>query len=656
MAVMEAGTFTKRTKPKYIRLDGIDLLPRGPVQFEMTNIHQRKVSMGDPGPDSHPTNSTITQHSWEGGGQIGEADPASDMMRFDWATMLTEYPHFLTLPPKTYTYGADGQTFSFCLGDYPFGDAAEMHFQIGNEVKKYNAGTDSLTTVTTMTVSAANKGAVYRVQTGASAGQIKMFIPGRGSGYDIYNGTTVTNIAGLQVVDFAVWDNKLFALDTTGKLWWATDPMTAPAGWTNVASLADGSDPRRVVNYVNRADADTLYVITNSAVWGLDFTNARLVKSYFSYPRHPRQGWGAEHWRGELWTSVGQGAHTYDLNQVTPRGIDRDSGTPPQYRGYVTDIVGSYNDLFMYIKGTAVEEGGSGPEEETLDVGGGDDTIHASSFSNSSNNLIASWNGIGFHYRWAGVGVNPGNMYVSQANTQYNLWWANDGKLLKQMLPIDYFNPADPFSPAFTHEESGEFYSPWYDWGWPDQVKLLKRLEFGVRTASATEYIEIFYKLDEDTNPWISLATITGAGRHAFPVGLDTENPVMPDGSPCYIGEAHNQFKIKMIFHRDPDDDTKRPVLDWWSAVGRKVLNPIRTWRFSVDLTKQSMRNYPGASVDFLQTLAQEPRAIQFDIMDESYMVEVVALAGPKDVASQEKASFVTVHLLEANDILIPLP
>jgi hypothetical protein len=68
------------------------------------------------------------------------------------------------------------------------------------------------------------------------------------------------------------------------------------------------------------------------------------------------------------------------------------------------------------------------------------------------------------------------------------------------------------------------------------------------------------------------------------------------------------------------------------------------------------MRNYPGASFDFLQTLAQEPRAIQFDIMDESYMVEVVALAGPKDVASQEKASFVTVHLLEANDILIPLP
>jgi hypothetical protein len=663
-----------RTKPRYVRLNGVDFRPRGPVQFELTNIHARPINLGDPGPTNHPTNSTITQHSWAGGGQIQYANPNADMERFDWATVMTEYPHYLTLAPQTLTYHPQDSLFSMCLGDFPFGDSATMWFQSANDLYHYDASTDTLVAGPTLSVTAVGAGTVYRVQAGTQQDQVKLFIPGGSTGYDIFDGTNVTHKSGISVVDFAVWDDKLFALDVLGRVLWATDPMsdtiepTVGATWTVVAQLADGSDPRHLVNYVNKSNEDTLYVITNNNVWGLDFANTRLVKSYFSWPRHPTQGWGAEHWRGELWVSVGMGAHRYDLSQVIPSGIDRDMGPPKDYRGYVSDIVGSYNDLFMYIRGTGVAATAPPPAiTETLDVGfdpfqAGQPTPGAG----MTNNLVVSWNGEGFHYRWAGQGVNPGNLFVSQADGRYTLWWANNGELLCQRLPFDYFNPLDPVSPNFTHEPVGYLETPWFDWGWTDQVKLLKRIELGVRRATPTERIDVFYKIDGDTNPWVPLLDadvpeekqITHPGRFVFSLGRDLAHPMMGATltEPCYLGLPHSHFKLRFELRRDPADATKRPVLDWWSAVGRKILNPIRTWRFNIDLTTQQMGNYPGGAAAYLQQLAAEPEAIQFDLGDESYMVELVALAGPRDLTTQEKASFLTVHLIEANDLPASTP
>ena len=663
-----AISYARRVKPKHVRLAGIDLLPRGPVQFEMTNMHGRKVAMGDTGPDSHPTNSTITQRSWAGGGQIKMANPDSDMQRFDWSTLMTEYDRYLTLPFETFTYGPADKVFSMCWGDYPAGDNGVFHAQIEDILYKY----DPVTGITAVGSSlgsfrARNAGVVYRIPEDADTGPgtSRLFVPGGSTGMGELNASTFTAHTGANVIDLTVWDEKLFMLTGDGKVWHSIDPLGVhPLGWTEVGVITDGSSPRRLINYVNRADAETLYVVTSSAVWGLDFPNARLVKTYFAYPRHPRQGWGAAHWRAELWTSVGMGAHRYDLSQVIPSGIDRDQGVPPDYRGYVSDIVGSYNDLFMYIRGSQIDVTPI-TEEETLDVGGGDETMYADSALTKTNNLVMAWNGIGYHYRWAGPGKNPGNMYVSQADNAYNLWWCNDGKLLRQHIPFDYFNPGDPqtASSGRTFAPSGFLNTPWYDWNWAGQIKLLKRLEFGVKWASPTEWIDVYYMINnEELNTWIRVPnptdpaapTITSPGRIAVNLGIDPTNQTMPDGvSPRYIGVAHNRFKLRFEFHRGADA-TKRPVIDWWSAIGRRVLNPIRTWRFNIDMTHQNMGGYPASTSDFLQGLALKPEAVQFDIWDESYMVEVVALAGPKDATGQEFAGFMTIHLLESNDLEIP--
>jgi len=658
---------TVRTKPRIIRLDGVDFKPQGPVQYELTNIHARPISLGDPGPTNHPTNATITQHSWVGGGQITYANPNSDMERFDWATAMTEYPHYLTLGPQTFTYEpVVGANFSLCLGDFPFGDDGTMWFQVDDALYYYDLSFDGLTPGPDLTVTATNTGTAYRCQDGTAKDQVLFFIPGGSGGYDIFDGTAVTHKAGITVIEFAVWDNKLFALDTGGHLYWALDPTGDLIGaetdtginWVLAAALTDGSDPRHLVNFMNKANEATLWVITSNDAWGLDFTNKRLVKSYFGYPRHPHQGWGAEHWRGELWVSVGMGSHRYDLSQVIPSGIDRDMGPPPQFRGYVKDITGSYNLLFMYIVGSGV--GATEPiyETVTLDVGG--NPFHAarsSATGGPTNNLVVAWNGDGYHYRWSGQGINPGNMAVSQADDRYNVWWANDGKLYRQTIPRDYFNPLDPYSQNFTHEASSYLDTPWFDWGWTDQVKLLKRIEVGVRRASATETVELQLKIDGDDNEWATIGVMDKPGRFVFPVGPDPDptHQTMPDGSPCYVGIAHSHFRLRFLLRRGTDA-TKRPVVDWWSAVGRKMLNPIRTWRFSLNLTTQQMGNYPGGAFAFLNYLAVKPEAVQFDIDNESFMVELVALAGPKDIANQEHATFMSVHLIEANDLPAATP
>jgi hypothetical protein len=640
-----------RPKNQSVRIDGRDLVIKGPVQFEVTNIHGQKSQQGDPGPDSHPTNSTLTQRSWEGGGQLSDANPASDMHRFDWSTLMTEYAKFLTLAPLTYVITPPtANILTMCWGDYPNGDNAEFFYQSGTNVYVYDPGVPAQSVAAgTTTVGAVNAGVCYRPLSGVDAGNEYMFIPGGSSGWARFDGTGATTDAADSFIDFAVWNDTLYGIDTAGVIKKSVDGIV----FSDVVALTDGTTPRHLLNFVNRQDEETLYVVTNNDVWGFDADNLRLVKSYFGYPRHPRQGWGACQWRGEMWTSVGMGAFRYDLSQVIPSGLDRDQGLPAQYRGYVTDLVPAYNNLFFYVKGTDVL---STPvvETETLDLGGGDDPLYGTPPA-ATNNVLMAWNGIGFHYRWAGQGLDPGNAYVSSGHDEYNVFWSNDDKIYRQKLPIDYFNPGDQESASYEFEPYGEFYTPWYDWGWADQVKTLKKVEFKIRNATETETIEAFYKIDLDSNSWVSLGLMNNKGRKSFFLGKDPDDEFMPDRvTPKYAGIAHQRFKLKFIFRRGTDP-TKRPTLDWWSAVGRKVLNPIRTWRFNVDLTAKNGNDTPQQMNQFLLGLVKTPTAVQFDIDDESFMVELVAMSGPTNVFGPNYSSFRTIHLLEANDIEIPL-
>lgn len=637
-------------EPKYphlgnVRLNDIDLHVRGPIQTEIINIQGRKINMGASGPDDHPINSTIIQQSWLGGGQIWDVDPAADMERFYWSTGMTEYAGFLTLSPYTYNLPGPVPSIPVSLGDFPNDDTARYYVAWGVKLTRWNEGTRAWDTVgTDLASTPQNEGVVYVPVDGPSIGVPLLFIP-QGASYSTWNGTTVVAGTG-GALDFAVWDNKLFRLTVNGSIDWTIDNVT----WRTVAKLTDGSAPRHIFGYKDTSDRPTLYVATNQMVWSLEFDQEQLKITDMYYPRHPRQGYGAINHKGDAWISVGTGAHRFNLSTISPAGMDRDDGLPPEFRGYITDFTSSYNGLFALVRGTDIS---TTNETGTLDLGGGDEQIYVT--GSEANAVLMFWNGVGWHYRWHGSGEVPVNTSVSQADGAYRVWWSAGGDMHYQDLPITYYNPRDPESALKEFAESSEFESGWFDWGWKGQVKVLKKFEFGVHWATEFETIEAYYKTNQDTDDWHYIGTMTEPGEYHFFLGLDEVHPILPNGNPRYLGISHERFRIRLILKRreegsDPANRQKRPVLEWWAAIGRQVLNPQRSWRFVADLTQKVRGTAPTVTTKQLEELTKVTTAVPFQHLDQVYMVDVVAVNGPDDPSVNPPQSFRTIHLLESNE------
>ena len=459
------------------------------------------------------------------------------------------------------------------------------------------------------------------------------------------NGATVAaGIGG--ALSFAIWDNKLFRLTVDGKVDYTLDNVS----WRTVATITDGSAPRHILGYHNRQEQPTLHVITNQSVWALNFDQEKLVITDMIFPRHPRQGYGAVDHKGDLYVSVGNGAHRYNLSTISPAGVDRDDGLPPAFRGYIVDFVSAYNGLFALLKGQDVGSTDSA-ETGTLDLGGGDDSMYAP--GSEANSALLVWNGIGWHYRWHGQGAIPINAVVSQADGAYRIWWSAGGVMNYQNLPITYFNPRDPESALVEFAQSATYETGWFDWGWKGQTKILKKIEMNVLNASLQENIEVSYKFDVEDNNWIPLGTITSSGETSYFIGVDPEHPLMPDGSVRYIGGRHERFRLKFDLQRRDDDPTKHPVIEWWAAIGRKVLHPQRSWRFATDLTMTSQGKFPSKQIEDLENLTTQAEAVMFQFQGRAFMVDVVAVNGPDNLAGPSPSSFRTVHLLESNELPI---
>jgi hypothetical protein len=644
--------------PGHVRLDDVLININGPIHAEVSNIHGRKVNIGDPGPDDHPVNSTIEINNLAGGGQALDATEEADVNRFYWATLMTQYPKYITLPPYTRVYEGPSAANPILLGDYPNGVDGFFWASWGTDVCKYIEGTDSFSVIDTMQSAAIAEGTVYKNAAGVDIGDINMWIP-QGATCSTLNGSTISDRVE-PAMAFAVWDNKLFRMTLDGELHWTNDGGIT---WTHICDLPDGSTPRRLQPFVDRNDSPLLYVVSSGRVYGLDFDGAQLISTKLFYPQHPRQGLGVEVFQGNLYVSVGLGAHRYDLSQIIPAGLDRDQGLPPEYRGYITSFSQSYNGLFALIRGmpsAAVVE-----ETETLDIGGGDGTFSTSLGSDYS--VLMMWDGVGWHYRWSGAGGSPQNVLVSQSNDNHRVWFSAGGTVNRQDLPYTYFNPGDPEDANVEFDNHGELITSWYDWNWAGQIKVLKSIEVKVNDASPICTIEIYYQIDSDQNPWVLVDTVTEPGEHKWKIGVDPEDPVMLDGSPKYIGQDHERVRLKAVMNRndellDPDTGlpiatkSNRPVMQWFSIIGRRVLNPQWSWRFTADLTVKDHDNPPGEVYNFLRDLTTRTKALSFQFNDEEHMVEVVSLNGDLNMnytSSPQSQSFMQVYLLEAfeNDV-----
>jgi len=629
--------FTERNR---VFLDTIPFVVNGRIHRTLINIHARQVVQGPPGPNTHPINSVWIQRSWEGGGQVHNAQPDTAQNRFDWSTGETMYANAITLPvAPTIHNDPSGSTTreAWVLGKY----LTRLYASWGVGLYNINPLSGGWTSIGTLANIPVGKLTTYTYAAGANIGQTVMYIP-EGATSDVWNGTVLSAV-GKSAVSFAVWDDKLFRLGTDGALEWTDDGTN----WYDTVYIPDGSDPRKLLVYIIGPSGDpAIHVVTDASVWAYDFTAARLYQTQLIFPQHPDQGRGAATWRGELHVSVGDGIHRYNRSTIGAVGPDRDDGLPAQYRGAIVDLEPSYNALYALVSGVAVSTG-SVVDPATLNLGGGDDQLYGSSSTVSS--VLLRWNGIGWHYVDTMTGSAPTTCVVSDTNTEYAVWYAANRQVRRIPLSRVYFNPLeDTTNPVV---ESAEFETFWYNFGWEGSDKIAKKFEMFVERATETENVQVFYKLDQDGNDWVSLGTITTPSVvTGYLFGRDVDAPSDSTDSSDYSGTTCERIKFRFVLSRGATT-TARPVIRWFTLAVRQYLRPNRTWRMVLDLTKNE--DYSADELaDKLDELALTKRAIEFVHQNRLYKVEIVSLDVDESTGGTDLSYQARVDLVESNEMV----
>jgi hypothetical protein len=330
------------------------------VKYNELSVFEGKVTFGAINKDSDDIISSYVMSDFSGGGQI-DLLTGADQSRYRHAIADTGSPGALTLPQ--YVQDTDipgsGTTYpAYYIGDVVFGIR-------GTNVYPWNEDTDTWGSGVAVLEPTA-KPTMYN-------GQI--FIPNGSSGYTIlsgstptvaqYNGTAVPASAAAttdpDVIDFEVWDDRIWALTTTGCLAYsftgATNTWNWFFGWNEATNQPIGFDdsrpPKKLFTFADNNGDPILHACTTRAVYRYNESNWRWEPTTIQFAPHPDFGTAVAVWRpGEdLHIGVGLQKITYTAAGVIDpdQGLSRNDGMPYGNLGKITDFEPETSRLYTTV-------------------------------------------------------------------------------------------------------------------------------------------------------------------------------------------------------------------------------------------------------------------------------------------------------------------
>jgi hypothetical protein len=622
------------------------------ITVELANIFSRKVNQGDPTFDDHPIFSTSAQKSWMGGWLVLDQNPASDLERFYKSTCQTDIAESLTIPTQETELSApDGEDGTpVMVGAFSHG----FYVNWGNRLYRYMPGNlQAPSLVGDMGSSAMGPGRTYITQDSAGPGDPYFFIPVNGGYVTLDNsGTLSAGTASQTVVDFEVWDQKIWRLDADGSLKWMNDLPALEDEWEFSTQIPDGGTPRGLLSFIRMDGEPCLIVITDGQVWKHDFGNNTLHAEDLWFPRHPLHGLAAVRHQTALRVSAGTGIYRYDNNTISvDDGLDSRNGLPPEYRGHIVSMSSGLNEFYALIQGLGASDGDV-TEDHVLSLGNPDPL--ALSPVNARNLLLRN-NSFGWHYVWDGSVGTPTNVLTSNLLGYYSLWWGAGGKCYTVQLPETYYNPDEERSVKLPSKVSCRHYTSWVDWGWAGQPKILKMVEIeaGSLQHEGNE-VRVYYRIDDYDAPEVLLGEVTSNGEHRWFLGQDQAEPTLRSGRGTYAGIPHERFQLIFELIR-PAEPTGTNLTPWLNpptlrrhlVMARKWLRPQRTFRCQLDLTKDVKDHKTDNMLRHLLAAAETQQAVVFQHQDYELMVDLSAI-NYTDSTGREKGSSVMVTLVES--------
>jgi hypothetical protein len=593
-----------------------------PVQTVLASIYPAKVVIGDTTRDSQARASVISWSDFRGGIGVERMEGATDVDRSWFSTCSLRYKRHLVLPAKSTSVSnsdASGETLDV-LQEF---NGNLYGIWSNQKVYKYNAGSDSFSSALDTLPSRATDAIEVRI-----GGTLYLVIAHTG-------GYTYTSDAGSFTDDtadtkfLAFWNDKLWGISNTGQLWYASSLGSE----TNDAKLPlpDGHVTDLFVARNSSGDP-ILYAMTKEGLYAHDSANALWVETQLALPFHNENGKGSTRWRDSVYIPAGLGIYKYingtNSAVVSIVGPDRDHGLPSDYRGTITKLMGTHNDLIAMVDGTLA------PTSVDLFATGESPVIDASTGFSS----VLGYNESGWEVKWAASGNDQGKKitagFVSDvggtltSTNPYRLYWGFDGDLYYQQLQSDVINPTQVVNYSYEDSVDGIHYTPWFSADQVEVDKLALKLKAETATCNSNQTIKIEYALDYDET-YTTMGTITTNGITTYTFGSNA-------------GTAFRSIQFKITLATNTTNAS--PDLISLTLEYRKKLNTKFGWAVNVDLNKGYKGNSAKAMRSSILSAIQSNTLLEFTYRDDSttnrnYYVDITSAQGLEETAFDERGT-----------------
>lgn len=563
-----------------VLLYGKRLPLRGPVQPVLVSVFPPKFVLGDYTKETKQLTSSWISDDWQGGCGKRYLDATVDTDRFDFSTCNTRFKKQLTLADEVVGCGGVAGK-SNVLAGVEYGNT--MYAVFDDTVVSWDDAAKTLSAALHVLTGAGSDAAVFRLSSGASAGQAWAFFA-HNDGVHSFNGAVWTETVSAGDFKYLrVWDDKLFAIGSNGVLKYTTDG----ASWTTAATL--GLPAGVVTGLVEFYTVDgnpALHVATKQGVFVYDATAGKLRATKFQVPQYKYGGLGTNEWRGALYYPAAFDVYEYNISNLVAMGLSRDYGLPAQYKGNIVATAPSLSALYAALDNQSPVPATLPARYTTAPFGTAEILPQY-----QGQGLLMLWSGRGWHTAYDQADISKGMKWVkaSTANDKYRLWFGSAGHLKYIEISQAVHNPL--FNPAQRFQASGYLISGWFDAAWSELQKLAIRLNLRTKGCSSTEKVRVYYGTD-DSPTWTLLGEFTTDGVHEMPFSAGVKGE---------RGVEFYSIRFKLELQRG-SDATKTPVVEFFGLEFLKTQDA--SWGFS--MVVDATREYKGTSVPELVAWLRE--------------------------------------------------
>jgi len=630
-------------EPNEIVLNGVYYPLTRPVQSVLASIYPSKVVIGDTSKDSQLYSSIIHWSDWRGGLGKERMAGAADVNRAWYSSLQLRYNNHLVLPglanvTAACSHGLAGPNVTAIneLGS----DIYAVWTQGGgaSKVHKYAEASDSWGSAVA-TINDQVTDSISFTDAGGTTYLVFAHSDSGGSGYTYTDDGSSWTTDTTDAKYLATWDDRLWGIDNTGQLWYA---YTIGTEINDCKLPVPNSYVTALFVARNAMGTPIIYAATLDGLFAHDAENSRFIETQMTFPTHPDNGRSTTKWRDSVYIPSGLGIYKYingsNSAVITPVGPDRDDGLPSSYRGTVSLLEGTHNELLAGIDATTAPVSvGATAIPQNYSSG----TNHIGAFviePSTGNSSIIGYNEMGWETKWVAstAGKAIDSMHVSNLKSgvdgtvNYRVWWGFHERVYNMALQRDIVNPSQV--PEFQYGSSGFIETPWFDAFQTEVDKLAMQLKVEVEDASASEQVLVQYATDY-TESFTTLGTITSDGTttYSFP---DSDTPT---------GTEFRSIKFKLTLSRGSNTKLSPDVVSM-VLVFRKKLEAKWGHQVQIDLNRDYNGRNPQELRAALVEAIEKTSLCEFTFRDDAggtrnYYVDVRAATGLEYTGYDERGS-----------------